>query len=211
MHILLIVVYVLATLLLTAVCMVVGAIMNCWIRGGDIEAVFFNYENVPGTRYVNVLVYGLFNALSGNIVLGCTSAIAMLGGQAPGWGDYIRAMRGIGDKSVKWGIGMMTLRGAFWGAVLGLPVLALSHWYNIPHAQMYTVLVFAAGTTQGLVYYGWIWAFRKYGWVQDPLINDWTAAEYSYGALLWGCSTVLIWPKLIILIDFIVQYVRLNT
>jgi hypothetical protein len=156
-----------------------GAFMNWFVRGGGIESALLNYRNLPGTRYLNAAVYGMtFGLLAQGWLVGGLAALAMVVGQAPGWGEYIMEMH-IGKP---WrGVWKMSLRGAFWTFCLSVPL-------TINSTQLAAVCAALSGLIMGPVYYGCIRAFKGRG---NRWLNEWTVAEMFFGALLWSPLTLL--------------------
>lgn len=165
----------------------IGAFFNWWFRGGGGEAS--TGKNFSAGKIVNAAAFGLAAFWqTGNWPALLIHGGAMALGQAPGWRQYISAMRQDGvlnNRGVWWGIGHMTLRGLFWGACLaaagGVSYL-LAYTY---HLSAPCVLWLSAGLLQGVIYFGVIWFYRVTKLPQNKYINDWTLAEILHGLVLW--------------------------
>lgn len=161
-----------------------GAIMNR-IRGG--------MWNLPACRILNALAFGLAVWAIITPLYGLAALVAMLVGQAPGWGRYIGALGGWEKKKleewkpvdflikplrsniVAWGFAGMTLRGGFWG---GCIALVASSWFPL-----------LAGLTMGACYYATIEACRALK-TKNPNGDGWEWGEVVFGCILWGSTGV---------------------
>ena len=162
---------------------VAGAFMNR-VRGG--------MWDLPAGRYLNAQAFGLAVwAASGNSLTGALAMFGMVVGQAPGWGRYIGALGGweeeeldewwpadvlirdMRDEPKLWGFTGLVLRGFFWGACLGLPLLS---WWPV-----------LAGMAMPFCYAG---AFAVCRWLvtSNPDGDGWELGEVLFGALLWGAA-----------------------
>lgn len=189
---------------------IAGIIFNWFFRGGGCEAAFLTPRKntkfvqtlirwgvcttdgktvgLRGGRYINSVAYAIAAFLCSHsaIIAGC-ALIGMTFGQLWGWGDYLDAMYGQSPKHGKvWGVAMMSVRGLIWGVSLTLPQALASHWVVMPHIGDFMALSMIVGVLMGLVYWTPIWVGQSKWWHQNTWFNQWTAAEMTYGAMMWS-------------------------
>lgn len=116
---------------------------------------------------------------------GLWAGLLMVAGATPKWGEYIGAMVGNHpDRSRAWGVGMMTLRGGWWGLCLALAAFVPSLWLTLPGATLSAALCLAAGLSMGVIYFAAILIFDRIR--HNRVFNHWTTSEMSHGFLLWA-------------------------
>lgn len=154
-------------------------------------------------KTINIVAFQvIFGLATGSIWTGIFLAAAMAAGQAPGWGTYVGALGGYKggwrtgraddpdgalsewspidgliadyiDEPQIWGWLGLTLRGAFWGFLLALP--------------LHSVWPLMAGTLMGGVYFMVTSVQQVITGKTDP--GDWGPCEIAFGAVLWtGCA-----------------------
>jgi len=154
----------------------ITAFSNYFFAGGGIESSLLNGKNFKYGKLINAALYGICFAIASGewIFLPVASGLLAIG-RAPGWRQYISAMRqdDLNDHTVMWGIGMMSLRGIFFGGCLGLLGIACGGWLFF---GSYLII----GALMGVVYYAPIRLNMNY----NAVFNDWTIAEQLYGFIL---------------------------
>lgn len=171
---------------------ILGALMNCLVRGGGIETAFFDGRNVKGLRIVNAIAYGgLAWWLSAHWVVGAFLCAGMLIGSMPGLGPYIKAMLGDDPKRDElWGFWRLTFRGYMWGCALAIAMFLASLFVKTDAAFPYGIAVLLSGGLQGVIYWALI-KCRKAGWAGNKVLNHWTVSEYIHGAPIWASLAVI--------------------
>ncbi len=185
---------------------IIGAVSNA-VRGGQwrkwfgLEAV--NKETGKFEKYnwissdgLNAFIYGIcVFAATRNVWLALVSAALMWVGAKAGWGDYVGALGGWRVDGLKenvvidffirplrkypkwWGFAGLTIRGAFWGAMLSTAFFY--YGYNT-----IAVSFIARGALMGAAY----WA--ALAWSKNR-VNDeqgkcgWGLGEIFFGKILW--------------------------
>ena len=162
-----------------------GAFMNCFIRGGLIKVALG--REIPGLRIINALIFGVCAwQLSSSLLTGGLLLAGMLSGSALPLGNFIRAM--LGDDPAHdeaWGYMRMTLRGALWGATIAASALIASHWHPMPHLWLFCGLAVFCGAMQGVITLFFI-DLKRVGYLPETKwLNAWTLPEIVHGPFMW--------------------------
>lgn len=163
-----------------------------------IETALLKGKNFPG-KVANVLLYGVDAWFQyGSLGAAFCASAGMVVGQAPGWRQYISAIRRDGtlnDHSRLWGVACLSLRGALWGVCLTAGGFAAA-WvggFHVEHWAIYAYDNIVLGGSQGVVYWGVVALYDKTRMAETGWFNDWTVAEMVHGLLLWTPQVLMIY------------------